>query len=469
MGTASSTVHTKAIHLDVEGKIQKVIFSHLSSPSDVREALSVAAGALRGEVVTLVDQVGNPVGINPKMPANSESFPYKVIVVTDEEPGQEKHLQNVFVEIAQHLSRVLGINDFKEELSAKLDVLERRMDADRLRATEIARCTEDIKKLRLGYVCGCVTPASSKRLTPRRDIPTYPKYTLSEETIEALKQPTFDIWQWAPNEMLSCIEYMYHDLGLVQEFNINSITLKRWLLCIQENYRDNPFHNFRHCFCVTQMMHGMIHLCNLKDLLSMADIAVLMTAAVCHDLDHPGYNNTYQINAHTELAIRYNNISPLENHHCAVAFQILSNPESNIFGNTDTELFRQIREGMIELILATDMAIHGGIMQEFTQCVDNFDYENRDHLRSSEREKSEGLPVSTFMDRDIVTKPKIQIGFIQLILIPMFEAMVKLFTQLNEVMLQPLRESRDRYEELKQSEDAMNEVMTDFSPRTRVA
>ncbi|GCB75065.1 hypothetical protein scyTo_0020877, partial [Scyliorhinus torazame] len=231
----------------------------------------------------------------------------------------------------------------------------------------------------------------------------------------------------------------------------------------------NPFHNFRHCFCVTQMMHGMIHLCNLKDLLSMADIAVLMTAAVCHDLDHPGYNNTYQINAHTELAIRYNNISPLENHHCAVAFQILSNPESNIFGNTDTELFRQIREGMIELILATDMAIHGGIMQEFTQCVDNFDYENRDHLRSSEREKSEGLPVSTFMDRDIVTKPKIQIGFIQLILIPMFEAMVKLFTQLNEVMLQPLRESRDRYEELKQSEDAMNEVMTDFSPRTRVA
>lgn len=23
------------------------------------------------------------------------------------------------------------------------------------------------------------------------------------------------------------------------------------------------------------------------------DILVLMTAAICHDLDHPGYNNTY--------------------------------------------------------------------------------------------------------------------------------------------------------------------------------
>lgn len=35
-------------------------------------------------------------------------------------------------------------------------------------------------------------------------------------------------------------------------------------LAIQENYRNNPFHNFRHCFCVSQMMYGMIHLCNLQ-------------------------------------------------------------------------------------------------------------------------------------------------------------------------------------------------------------
>lgn len=31
-----------------------------------------------------------------------------------------------------------------------------------------------------------------------------------------------------------------------------------------------------------------------------------------------------KVNAKTELAIRYNDISPLENHHCAVAFDIIS-------------------------------------------------------------------------------------------------------------------------------------------------
>jgi len=32
---------------------------------------------------------------------------------------------------------------------------------------------------------------------------------------------------------------------------------------------------------------------------------------------------SYQINAQTELAIRYNDISPLENHHAAVAFEVI--------------------------------------------------------------------------------------------------------------------------------------------------
>ena len=31
-------------------------------------------------------------------------------------------------------------------------------------------------------------------------------------------------------QMLSCLEHMYQDLGLVRDFSINRITLKRWLV-----------------------------------------------------------------------------------------------------------------------------------------------------------------------------------------------------------------------------------------------
>lgn len=47
------------------------------------------------------------------------------------------------------------------------------------------------------------------------------------------------------------------------------------------------------------------------------------------------------------------------------------------------------------------------------------------HVPQSDREKSEGLPVAPFMDRDKVTKATAQIGFIKFVLIPMFETVTK--------------------------------------------
>ena len=48
-----------------------------------------------------------------------------------------------------------------------------------------------------------------------------------------------------------------------------------------------------------------------------------------------------------------------------------------------------------------------------------------EYFRQSDREKSEGLPVAPFMDRDKVTKPSAQIGFIKFVLIPLFESLNK--------------------------------------------
>lgn len=49
-------------------------------------------------------------------------------------------------------------------------------------------------------------------------------------------------------------------------------------------------------------------------------------------------------------------------------------------------------------------------------------------MLQSDREKMEGLPVAPFMDRDKVTKPTAQIGFIKFVLIPMFETVSRVCT-----------------------------------------
>uniref|UniRef100_A0A3Q2HZJ4 Phosphodiesterase n=1 Tax=Equus caballus TaxID=9796 RepID=A0A3Q2HZJ4_HORSE len=505
MGSGSSSYRPKAIYLDIDGRIQKVVFSKYCNSSDIMDLFCIATGLPRNTTISLLTTDDAMVSIDPTMPANSERTPYKVRPVAIKQLSEKEELiQSVLTQVAEQFSRAFKINELKAEVANHLAVLEKRVELEGLKVVEIEKCKSDIKKMREELAarsnrtsCPCKYSFldNSKKLTPRRDVPTYPKYLLSPETVEALRKPTFDVWLWEPNEMLSCLEHMYHDLGLVRDFSINPVTLRRWLLCVHDNYRNNPFHNFRHCFCVAQMMYSMIWLCSLQEKFSQMDILILMTAAICHDLDHPGYNNTYQINARTELAVRYNDISPLENHHCAVAFQILAQPACNIFSNVQPDGFKQIRQGMITLILATDMARHAEIMDSFKEKMENFDYSNEEHMTllkmvlikccdisnevrpmevaepwaeclleeyfmQSDREKSEGLPVAPFMDRDKVTKATAQIGFIRFVLIPMFETVTKLFPVVEELMLQPLWESRDRYEELKQIDDAMEEKKT---------
>ncbi|KAM9299277.1 high affinity cGMP-specific 3',5'-cyclic phosphodiesterase 9A [Gastrophryne carolinensis] len=503
MGSAASAHRQRTIYVQVDGKVQKVIYSQQSSSNVIKQLLWTSAGLPWQTPIILVDQKGSVIATDTTIPANSKSSPYRIIPQPlAQKSDKDDFFQAVLVQVSEEFSRAFQISELKREVCERLTILERRVEVEGRKAVDIDKCKIDLKKLRdelenrshsrLSCPCICYQTHDA-HLHPRRDVPNYPKYTLSTETTEALKKPTFDVWHWEHNEMLSCLEFMYHDLGLVREFNMNPITLKRWLLCVQENYRTNPFHNFRHCFCVTQMMYGMIHLCELQGRLPLLELGVLMTAAVCHDLDHPGYNNAYQINAHTELAIRYNDISPLENHHCAVAFQILAQPENNIFANVAPEVFKQIRQSIIRLILATDMARHGDILESFKQIMYNFDFTNEEHVKTlqtvmikccdisnevrptevaepwvdclleeyfmqSDREKSEGLPVTPFMDRDKVTKPKAQIGFIKFVLIPMFETFMKLFPQIEEVMVRPLQEARDHYEELIQLEEAMAEV-----------
>jgi len=76
-----------------------------------------------------------------------------------------------------------------------------------------------------------------------------------------------------------------------------------------------------------------------------------------------------------------------------------------------------------------------------------------EYFNQSDKEKEEGLPVAPFMDREKVTKPTAQIGFIKFVLLPMFEQVSKLFPQLYDVMVEPLKSARDHWENLKKKDD----------------
>lgn len=324
-------------------------------------------------------------------------------------------------------------------------------------------------------------PWKSVRIDP--NYTTKPKYILTDETKAYLRKTSFDNWTWDDNEIIGLFEYMFEDLGVIKEFGIDPLTLKKFLMAVKDCYNNNPFHNFRHSFCVTQMMYGIIHTTGVVSKLKPIEKLILVVACIGHDLDHPGFNNAYQINAATDLAIIYNDISPLENHHAAVLFTILMDKDTNILASLPDSQYREARRNIIRCILATDMAKHGEIMAAFKKISESFNYDDGEHrillmnmivkcadisnevrptnvaepwveallnefFAQSDREKLEGLPTAPFMDREKVTKPGAQIGFIGYVMIPLFELTAKVLPNMDEPIITPIRQSLTYYKDM---------------------
>ncbi|XP_023031206.1 high affinity cGMP-specific 3',5'-cyclic phosphodiesterase 9A [Drosophila willistoni] len=318
----------------------------------------------------------------------------------------------------------------------------------------------------------------------------------SDEVKAALRLPAFDSYEWSDADVIHLMQTMFIELGFIEKFSIPVDTLREWLYEVYKHYNEVPFHNFRHCFCVAQMMYAITRQANLLTRIGDLECLILLVSCICHDLDHPGYNNIYQINARTELALRYNDISPLENHHCSIAFRLLEHPECNIFKNFNRDTFNTIREGIIRCILATDMARHNEILTQFMEVTPNFDYGNRAHINllcmilikvadisnearpmdvaepwldrllqeffaQSAAEKSEGLPVTPFMDPDKVSKPGSQVRFIGLVLLPLFEALGELVPELTELIIIPVRIALEYYRRLNDAQTKTRKSVAD--------
>ena len=143
---------------------------------------------------------------------------------------------------------------------------------------------------------------------------------------------------------------------------INEPKFARYMSEVFKTYRqDVQYHNDLHGMDVAHMAHLFLTQGNLIQLaeLNQIDILSFLLAAVCHDLGHDGYTNGYHVNAMSERAIRYSDVSVQENYHAAETFFIMQKPNCNFLSEKLTaEQFKVVRKRVIGCILATDMAKH---------------------------------------------------------------------------------------------------------------
>jgi len=265
------------------------------------------------------------------------------------------------------------------------------------------------------------------------------------------------------------------------------VAMSLFLESVEAGYNKTcSYHNWFHAIDVTHGVYRLLYNWCTEAYLSGYERYALLVSAVCHDVGHPGTNNPFMVETSHELALRYNDKSPLENMHCARLFEFVSVPSRNIFAAMAKPQFQEVRKVCIEAILHTDNQHHFAMVKEvqmmyevnseildasrelyLEEGVDEFpskeavdcfrQVESRKLLRKlpvhvadisnsmkpfricriwawqvleeffsqGDMEKSMGIPVQALNDREKVNRPLSQVGFIEFLVSPLIFVVCK--------------------------------------------
>jgi cAMP-specific phosphodiesterase 4 len=198
-------------------------------------------------------------------------------------------------------------------------------------------------------------------------------------------------------------------------------------------------------------------------------------------------------------------VSVLENFHVAEAFKLIKSKEDyNIFCELEKEEYKIMRKRIIECVLATDMTFHSKQLTYLKVKIQNFNISEGENVNAifeqleplalfaaqqeflniiihacdisnptkpfevyknwydrvmeefweqGDKEKALKMPCSFLCDRDTITKPNAQLGFIEGICTPFLNAFLQFFPKLdflvknmneNKVILKKLKEEEDQ-------------------------
>ncbi|TKS81169.1 cGMP-dependent 3',5'-cyclic phosphodiesterase [Collichthys lucidus] len=202
-----------------------------------------------------------------------------------------------------------------------------------------------------------------------------------------------------------CILSMFEDMGFINTYKIDLHTLARFCLMVKKGYRDPPYHNWMHAFSVTHFCYLLYKNLGLSNYLEEIEILALFVSCMCHDLDHRGTNNSFQVASKSVLAALYSSEgSVMERHHFAQAIAILNTFGCNIFEKFSRKDYQRVLDLIRDIILATDLAHHLRIFKDLQKMADATElYErvaaNREQwTKVSHKFTIRGLPSNNSLD-----------------------------------------------------------------------
>uniref|UniRef100_A0A3P9Q1M2 Phosphodiesterase n=1 Tax=Poecilia reticulata TaxID=8081 RepID=A0A3P9Q1M2_POERE len=238
---------------------------------------------------------------------------------------------------------------------------------------------------------------------------------------------------------------MFEDMGFINTYKIDLHTLARFCLMVKKGYRDPPYHNWMHAFSVSHFCYLLYKNLGLSNYLEDIEILALFVSCMCHDLDHRGTNNSFQVASQSVLAALYSS-------------------EGSVM-----EDYQRMLDLIRDIILATDLAHHLRIFKDLQRMADDgYNTKSRTHhslllcllmtscdlsdqtkdwkttrkiaeliykefFSQGDLEKAMGNRPSEMMDREKAYIPELQISFMEHIAMPIYKLLSELFPGATEL------------------------------------
>uniref|UniRef100_A0A4W5JX46 Phosphodiesterase n=1 Tax=Hucho hucho TaxID=62062 RepID=A0A4W5JX46_9TELE len=303
----------------------------------------------------------------------------------------------------------------------------------------------------------------------------------------------FRVAEHSHNRPLTCTMYtIFQERDLMKTFKIPADTFVTFMLTLEAHYHsDVEYHNSLHAADVAQSTHILLATPALDAVFTDLEILAAIFAAAIHDVDHPGVSNQFLINTNSELALMYNDESVLENHHLAVGFKLLQEDNCDIFQNLTKKQRQSLRRMVIDMVLATDMSKHMSLLADLKTMVetkkvtssgvlllDNYtdkiqvmrnmvhcaDLSNptksldlyrqwtdrimNEFSHQGDRERERGIEISPMCDKHTASVEKSQVGFIDYIVLPLWETWADLVHPDAQDILDTLEDNRNWYQSM---------------------
>jgi hypothetical protein len=284
------------------------------------------------------------------------------------------------------------------------------------------------------------------------------KFLIPENEREGIFTVNFDAPYWDGIGLFKVVWTVYNRFNLLEEFKVTNEVLFRFITEMSNTYNKVPYHNWRHAVDVTQFLSYELLSGGLDKKLPKFELFGLLVSSVCHDANHDGFTNVYNVKAETPLGILFKNQSVMETHHCSVSIGIISKAACNIFASLSPTEYKAMWTLIIHLILITDMAKHFEFLKAANAAMDEgpLNMDNAEHrliamqlllkcgdvsnvarpfdladkwcdvlceefFRQGDLEMANGMEyTSPLNDREHLDKPKSQIGFYTFVCLPLY-------------------------------------------------